>query len=299
MSLLVVGSIAFDTVETPFGRAEEVLGGSAIYFSHVASFFTNVRLCGIVGSDFPESNFEDLSQRGVDLDGLQRADGPTFRWSGRYVGDMSAAETLQTQLNVYGDFEPLLPESYRNSRFAFLANGPTDIQHTILDQLPESCFVLADTMNLWIQTQHDLVMKLLRRVSGMILNDGEARMLSGETNLIKAGNWIRQHGPEYVIIKKGEHGAIALGPDGFNLVPAFPAETVCDPTGAGDTFAGGLMGALAESGTVNGETMARALVYATVVASFTIEDFSLDRLRTLTRAEIDLRYDQFRKWMPR
>lgn len=299
MSLLVVGSIAFDTVETPHGRLVEGLGGSAMYFSYAASFFTPVRLCGIAGSDFPSHHLEALRLRNVDLDGFQTAEGKTFRWSGSYQGDMSTARTHETQLNVYGSFDPVLPESYHDTRYAFLANGPTDIQHKIIDQLDRDCIIFADTMNLWIDTQRKKVLELLERITGMVLNDSEARMLSGETSLVRACRWIQERGARYVVVKKGEHGALALAPEGFLVTPAYPAEKVFDPTGAGDSFAGALMGYIAGSGGLSKETFAQALLHGTVMASFTIEDFSLNRLAALTREDFDARLVAFKRCLPR
>jgi len=298
MSLLVVGSIAFDSVQTPYGAVENAIGGSAIYFSYAASFFSRVRLCGVAGSDFPAEQLDKLREKGVDLEGLQQVEGPTFRWAGKYEGAMNSAETIETQLNVYGKFKPELPQSYKDTKFAFLANGPTDIQHGIIDQLSPDCFIVADTMNLWIDTTRPLVLRLLERVNGMLLNDAEARMLSGETNLVKACRWVRDHGPDYVIVKKGEHGAISLGPDGFTLMPAFPTDAVCDPTGAGDSFAGAFMGKLAADGTVTKKNIETAMACATVMASFAIEDFSLRRLESLSKAEIDARLKAFTSSLP-
>ncbi|MBM4087777.1 MAG: sugar kinase [Planctomycetes bacterium] len=295
--LLVVGSVAIDSIETPHGKAPNVQGGSAVYFSYAASFFNPVRLVGVVGQDFPKA-FEDvLAARKIDLRGLERADGKTFRWSGRYEGAMNSAETLSVELNVFGNFEPKIPQAFRDSQFVFLANGGPDTQRHVLEQMRKPRFTLADTMNLWISETRPQLLKLLKLVDGIVLNDGEARMLTGESNLIKAGRAVRQLGPNTVIIKKGEHGSLLVDKDGLFGLPAYPAERVVDPTGAGDSFAGGLMGYLARQGKVTDANLRRAIAYGTVTASFTIEDFSLNRLRQIKLADIQRRFREFRAFV--
>ena len=297
MSLLVVGSIALDTVETPLGRAEETLGGSAVYFSTAAGFLTRVRLVGVIGSDFPEKHVRYLQERNIDLAGLQTCKGKTFRWSGRYQGDMNSAETVEVQLNVFGEFEPAIPAAYRDSQFVFLANGSPALQRHVLQQVKDAKFSVADTMNLWIRTTRPEVDALIRETDALFLNDGEARMLTGETNLVRAGRKIIEMGSKYVIIKKGEHGALLFADGRCYASPAYPTATVKDPTSAGDSFAGGIMGWLDSVGEVNAATLKRAMVYGTVLASFTVEDFSLERLGKLTRPEIEARVSEYRSMM--
>ncbi len=293
MSVLVVGSIAFDTVETPFGKVEGALGGSATFFSCAASLFTDIRLVGVIGRDFPEERLKIFSERGIDTAGLQIVDGDTFNWTGRYEGDMSQAETVEVNLNVFGTFDPILPDSYRDSEFVFLANGAPALQLKVLDQVQKPKLIVCDTMNLWIDTALDDLKALLRRVDGIILNDGEARMLTGQDNLVVAGRAIREMGPTFVVIKKGEHGGLAIVGDDIISLPAYPLPVVKDPTGAGDSFAGGFMGYLAEAGAIDAAAMKKAIAYGTVTASFTVEDFSLDRLHNVTREELDGRLAEF------
>lgn len=293
MSLLVVGSIALDTVETPFGLAEERLGGSAVYFSYAASFLTPVRLVGVVGDDFPDEHLDLIRSRDIDASGVQVRQGRTFRWSGRYEGDMNAAETLAVELNVFGEFEPEIPEAFRDSRFVFLANGSPVLQRHVLNQTPDTTFAAADTMNHWITDTRAEVEALVREADALFLNDGEARLLTAETNLVRAGNRILDMGAGVVVIKKGEHGALLFAEGGCFPVPAYPAVEVRDPTGAGDSFAGGVMGCLARAGEVTLETLKRAILYGTVLASFNIEDFSLERFKRLTLDEIEARVSEY------
>ncbi len=294
MSLLVVGTVAFDTVETPFGQVDRVLGGSASYFSCAASFFTPVRLVSIVGSDFPKEHVAFLQQHRVDTAGLANADGKTFHWTGRYQGDMNEAETLAVQLNVYGDFRPHVPKTFTDSRFVFLANGSPESQMSVLDQMQQPEFVVADTMNLWIKNTLDPLKKLLRRIDALVLNEGEAKMLSGERNLVAAAEHVLSLGPRIVIVKKGEYGAFLVTREGARFaLPAYPVAKVKDPTGAGDSFAGGVMGFLAQQERHDDATLRRAMVYGTVMASFVVEDFSLDAFRKLSDAKLRERYDQF------
>ena len=294
MSVLVVGSIALDTVETPYGTVEDALGGSAVYFSYAASFFAPVRLVGVIGQDFPEEFRQVFDGRDVDVSGLEVTEGKTFRWSGSYEGAMNAAETKWTELNVFGEFDPKVPAPFRDTPFVFLANGVPAVQRKVLEQVDRPKFVVADTMNLWINETRDDLVELLGMVDGIVLNDEEARMLTGEANLIRAGRAVSDLGPKTVIIKKGEHGSMLLGPDLFFAAPAFPAETVVDPTGAGDSFAGGMMGYLAGAGEVTPENLKRACIYGTIVASFNIEDFSLKRFQQIRREDIDRRFEEFR-----
>jgi len=294
MSLLVTGSIGIDNVTSPFGRAEGVLGGSAVYFSYVASFFTPVRLVGVVGDDFPEEFRRVVTQRKIDLAGLEvRKGSKTFRWTGRFEGAMNQAETVEVDLNVLAERGPKVPPAFADSEFVFLANTHPTLQRELLSQVRSPRLVVCDTMNLWIATQRDSLIETLGVVGGAILNDAEARMLTGRTNLIEAGEAIIKLGPRFVIIKKGEHGAMLITADHAIAVPAFPAKLVHDPTGAGDSFAGGVMGCLAAEGKTDLATLRQALVRGTVAASFTIEDFSLRRLQRLTREELIGRVNEY------
>jgi sugar/nucleoside kinase (ribokinase family) len=292
MSLLVVGTLAYDNVDTPGGSVREALGGAATYFAYAASFFTPVRLVGVIGDDFREEHKQLLAERGVDLSGLELRSGRSFRWSGRYVGDMSAAETLDTQLNVLAAYRPTVPERFRESRFVFLANSPPSLQAHVLDQMSPGAFVAMDTMNLWIETAREDLLRLLHRVDALLVNDQEARMIAGEPTLIRAGRALLKLGPKVVVVKKGEHGAFLFSPHFFYALPAYPTERVVDPTGAGDSFAGGVMGCLARAGAVNESQWKRALVYGAVIASFTVEDFSLERLRAIDRDDVERRFHE-------
>jgi sugar/nucleoside kinase (ribokinase family) len=294
MSVLVVGSIAFDSIETPHGRRDGAIGGSATYFAYAASHFTRVRCVSVVGEDFPTSAMDALRARGVDLDGVEIVKGgKTFRWSGRYHADMNTRETLETQLNTFGSFKPRVPASFRSTPFLFLANGGPDTQASVLDQVEKPVFVVADTMNLWIDIQRKELLDLLRRVDGIILNDEEARMLSGDRNLIAAGEKVLQMGPRVVLLKKGEHGCFLFSHFVKFALPAYPTSNVVDPTGAGDSFAGGFMGYLASTGNVTLGNMKRAMGYGTVTASIDVEDFSIDALQRCDRAEVERRYAEF------
>jgi sugar/nucleoside kinase (ribokinase family) len=296
MSVLVVGSIAIDAVKTPVEEHSELLGGSASYAALAASFFSPVRLVGIVGDDFPQSEFEFWKSRKIDAEGVQRANGKTFRWSGEYTWDLNTRETRSIALNVFENFKPILPESYRETDFVLLANIQPTLQSHVLDQMQRPRFVVADTMDLWIENARSDLDALLRRVDLLILNDSEAREMTKQTSLIKAGRSIRKMGPKYVAIKKGEHGALLFGEDDqFFSCGAYPLEDIHDPTGAGDTFAGGMAGNLA--GTVKNvqfNDLRRAMIYGSVLASFCVEAFSLERLRTLTMEEVRDRYETFK-----
>lgn len=294
MSLLVVGTVAFDSVETPFGKVDRVLGGSATYFSYAAAFFGPVRLVSVVGDDFPPGEVEAFRSRGIDTSGLVRRSGRTFSWSGRYEGDMNEAETLDVRLNVYGDFQPELPESYRDSRFVFLANGAPATQAAVLEQVSDPTWIVADTMNHWIDTARSDLLELLPRIDALVLNEGEAKMLTGERNLVQAGEKILQLGPQTVIVKKGEYGSFMLSKSGARFaIPAFPVPQVRDPTGAGDSFAGGMLGYLARHGQRDDGSIRRAMVFGTVMSSFVVEGFSPDPIRNLRPDEFWNRYHEF------
>ena len=294
MSLCVVGSIGLDTVETPFGKVEGALGGSAIFFSVAASRLTRVRLVGVAGTDLPDEHVRALEGMGVDLQGLERAECKTFFWHGRYSRDMNHRETIQVDLNVFGDFEPKIPESYRNSDLVFLANGSPATQAAVLDQMVKPRFTMMDTMDLWIETTRDELVALIRRVDSLVLNDSEVRMLTEREGLVSAARAVLEMGPSSVIVKKGEHGAFMVSRDGFFTVPAYPCEGVRDPTGAGDSFAGGLMGYLDRVGRTDAAALRTALAYGTVIASFTVEDFSIDGLRGLDMEKIESRLSDLR-----
>lgn len=297
MALIVTGTIGIDTVFTPAGHAERVLGGSGTYFSAAASFYTPVRLVAAVGDDFPPDFMGTLGHfRGVDLAGLEvRKGSKTFAWGGKYHPDMNGRDTLFTELGVLAEHPPAVPSAFRDSRFVFLANTHPGVQLGMLEQLPQRALTVADTMDLWINVAKADLLTLLTRVDGLVLNYDEAELLTGKKNTVSAGRAILALGPRFVVIKKGEHGALLVHRDGVAALPAFPTEDVVDPTGCGDTFAGGMMGSLAAAGTADSSfaTIRRALVHGTVIASFTIEAFSLDRLKRLTRAEIDARAEQY------
>jgi len=298
MSLLVVGSIGIDDIETPTAKRERIYGGSAIHFSFAASFFTTVRLVGVAGDDWPSECTEALSERGVDTIGLQiKPGGKTFRWGGKYSEDMNERETLFTELNVLGEFDPVVPELYRSCNVVFLANGVPQVQHKVMDQLPGAHLTVADTMDLWINMQRESLDALLKRLSGLVLNDAEARLLTGEHNLVTAGHRAREMGPKFVVIKKGEHGAMFFSEHETYVMPAYPTENVVDPTGAGDSFAGGMMGYLAEKNAFDPKTLKEALAYGMLTASFNVEDFSSDRMLRLTREELDQRMAEYRKML--
>ncbi len=295
MSLLVVGSIALDSVETPFGRRDEVLGGSATYFSAAASFFGPVRLVATVGEDFPEQHVDFLAGRGVDLSGLERRPGRTFRWRGRYEFDLNAAHTLETQLNVFADFRPELPAAFRDSEYVFLGNIDPDLQRQVLDQVRAPRFVACDTMNFWISSKRESLMRTLRRVDLLFVNDAEARQLAEEHNIVQAARRILTYGPRALVVKRGEYGALFFSGGHVFATSAYPLESIFDPTGAGDSFAGGFMGYLARTSGEDVPGMRRAIVVGSVLASFAVERFSLDRLRCLTGEEIHARYAEFRQ----
>jgi sugar/nucleoside kinase (ribokinase family) len=298
MSLLVVGTVALDTVETPASSRSEFLGGSAVHFSFAASFFTAARLVSVVGDDWPAGHTELLHSRGIDTSGLVVVPGgKTFRWTGRYHENMNDRDTLATHLNVYEDFDPLLPDDYRHAKYVFLANGSPQSQHKVLDQLHGAHLVVADTMNLWIDIAHDDLMKLFKRIDGLVLNDAEAKMLADTENLVAAGHAVRKMGPKFVIIKKGEHGAMFFAERETYVLPAFPTERVVDPTGAGDSFAGGMMGYLAERNAFDPLALKTALAYGILTASFSVEDFGLDRMKQIKRDDIERRMADYRRML--
>jgi sugar/nucleoside kinase (ribokinase family) len=298
MSLLVTGSIGVDTVETPAGRRDAVIGGSAVYFSYAASFFAPVRLVGVVGEDAPKELFSVFDGRDVDTGGLEvRKGSKTFRWHGSYVKDLNEAESIQTDLNVLAERAPKIPDNFRDSRYVFLANTHPVLQQEMLCCLKEPRLIVADTMNLWINTARADLVKLLGMIHGLVLNDGEARRLTEKKNLIEAARDVIKMGPKFVVIKKGEHGALLVsGKDTF-VLPAFPADKVVDPTGAGDSFAGGMMGYLATQGNFSPATIKRAMAFGTVVASYTIADFSLAGLQGTNRDQIDERWHHYKQAM--
>jgi sugar/nucleoside kinase (ribokinase family) len=299
MSLLVTGSIGIDTVETPFGKRDDVIGGSAIYFSYASSFFTPVRLVGVVGEDCPKPLLNVFEGRDVDTSGLEiRKGSKTFRWHGSYLKDMNEAETVEVDLNVLAERAPKIPESFLDSKYVFLANTHPALQQQMAASLKSARLIIADTMNLWIQTTRDELCKLLGMIHGLVLNDGEARLLTGKKHLIEAARDVLKMGPRFVVIKKGEHGCMLCTASDTFVLPAFPAEKVVDPTGAGDSFAGGMMGYLAtQGGSISPATIKRALAFGTVVASYTISDFSLGGLKSTSRDQIDERWLQFKQAM--
>lgn len=292
MSLLVIGTLAYDTIETAHDRREGVLGGSATYCALAACPFAPPRLVGVVGRDFRPEDRRLLEEGGVDTRGLEVADGETFRWAGRYEPDWNTRTTLATHLNVLENFDPKVPEEFTDSRFVFLANASPLVQARGLDQVERPEFVLADTMNLWIETAREELLALLRRIDAIVLNDEEARMLTGESNLIRAAGAVLGLGPRYVVLKKGEHGAFVMGDDVHFSLPAYPVRDVVDPTGAGDSFAGGFMGYLAEVGSADPAHLRRAMLHGTVTASFCVESFSVDGLVARSRGDLDGRYDE-------
>ena len=295
MSILVVGSVALDTVETPFGRAEDALGGSATFFSAAASLFGPVQLVGVVGSDYPVDALSFLAERGVDLGGLEHAPGESFRWSGAYSFDLNSRETLETRLGVFAEFQPKIPAGFRDAEWVFLGNIDPELQLGVLDQVHAPRFVACDTMNLWIDLKRERVLDLLKRVDLLLVNDAEARQLSGDFNLARAARWILERGPRYLVIKKGEHGAILFTPHSVFFAPGYPLEEVFDPTGAGDAFAGGFMGHLAQCGRADDGDLRRAVIYGSVLGSFAVEKFSVERFKELSMEEIEDRVRAFRE----
>jgi sugar/nucleoside kinase (ribokinase family) len=294
MSVLVVGSVALDTVKTPFGVGERVLGGSAVYFGAAASLLAPVQVVGVVGEDYPVDRLAFLSDRGVDLSGVETAPGESFFWAGEYSYDLNSRETLETKLGVFADFKPRIPAAFRDARIVFLGNIDPVLQMDVLDQVAAPSLVACDTMNYWISGSRDNLLKLLARVDVLMVNDSEVRELAGEPNLMKAARWVREQGPDIVVVKKGEHGAILFGPTGVFFTPGYPLEEVFDPTGAGDAFAGGFLGYLAHTGSMDPDDLRRAMVYGSVMGSYAVEAFSVDRFRTLDIQEVMDRVRDFR-----
>lgn len=295
--ILVVGSVALDSVETPFGKADEVLGGSATYFSVAASYFVTPRLVAVVGDDFPDVHVQLLRKHKIDLQGLVRADGRTFRWSGAYGFDLNTAQTRCTELNVFATFRPTIPTVFADSQYLFLANIDPELQLDVLRQMRRPRVVACDTMNYWIETKRESLTEVLANVDIAFMNEGEARQYAGESNLVRAAKKILALGPRFVAIKRGEYGALLFGEGSVFAAPAVPLEEVFDPTGAGDTFAGGFMGFLAHAERFDAVTLRKAVAYGSVMASFTVEDFSLRRLDRLTHPEIQERMASYRRML--
>lgn len=294
-SILVVGSVALDSVRTPFGNAKEALGGSATYFSVAASFFADVRVVAVVGEDFPEEHLAFLKSRSIDLEGLVRVPGRTFRWAGEYGFDLNEAKTLETQLNVFAAFQPEIPKAYTESELVFLANIDPDLQREVLGQVSSPRLVAADTMNYWIDGKPEALQETLKSVDILLINDAETRQLADEPNLVRAAQKVLGWGPTSLVIKRGEYGALMVRKGGWFAAPALPLDSVFDPTGAGDCFAGGFIGYLANTMNFEEQNIRKAIVMGSVMASFNVEAFSLDRLRRLTYPEIEARYKAFKR----
>ena len=295
MTLLVVGSVALDSIFTPFGETADALGGSAVFFSVAGAILHPVRVVGVVGSDYPMQELERLAPRGIDWSGVEHAAGESFRWKGKYSYDLQSRETLETRLGVFAAFQPKLPAHFRTSEFLFLGNIDPELQLGVLDQVPTAQLVACDTMNYWIQGKRDALMALLRRVDILMVNDSEARELSGDWNIHRAGRWILKHGPKRVVIKQGEYGALLMGGEQTFFTPAFPLEEVFDPTGAGDAFAGGFMAYLARSGAVSDVEFRRAMVYGSVMGSFAVSQFGINGFEGVTRDQVERRARAFRQ----
>ncbi|HEX3033830.1 MAG TPA: PfkB family carbohydrate kinase [Thermodesulfobacteriota bacterium] len=295
MSVLVVGSVALDTIETPFGNRKDVLGGSASYFSFAASLFTDVKIVAVVGDDFPEEHMQLFRSRRVDLKGLQKAQGRTFRWHGRYGYDLGEPETIGTYLNVFKRFDPVMPDGYRDSEYVFLANIDPELQLNVLKQVKKPRVVACDTMNYWIENKPQELKEVLKHVNIFIVNDSETRELAKEPRIIRAARDVLDMGPDVLIVKRGEYGALMFSKEGIFWSPSYPLEEVIDPTGAGDTFAGGFMGYIASNNLSDSREFRRAVIHGSVVASFTVEDFSLNRLASLEKSEIETRFEAFLK----
>ncbi|MBI4526901.1 MAG: sugar kinase [Deltaproteobacteria bacterium] len=293
MSILVVGTVAFDSIETPSGSAERVLGGSASYFAVAASFFSSVRIVGVVGQDFPQEYLDLFARRGVDLEGLAKKQGATFHWRGRYHEDLNVRDTMELHLNVLSGFVPNLPESYKDAEYVFLGNIDPSMQMEVMSQLREVRLLACDTMDHWIQGSRHELSRVLGRIEMLVINDSEARLLSGDHNIVKAARTILKMGPKRVLIKRGEYGVLQFSDSSIFATPAYPLEEVFDPTGAGDSFAGGFLGQLARSRDHSERGLRRAIVYGSVVASFAVEDFGLQRLLALSLPEIEERYRRF------
>ncbi len=295
MSLLVVGSVALDSIFTPVGETADALGGSAVFFSVAGSILHPVRVGGVVGRDYPVHELDRLAARGIDWSGVERAEGESFRWKGKYSYDLQSRETLETRLGVFAHFQPKLPDAFRDAQYLFLGNIDPELQLGVLEQVPNAKLVACDTMNYWIQGKRDALMALLKRVDILLVNDGEARELSGDWNIHRAGRWILQNGPKRVVIKQGEYGALLMSEGRTFFTPAFPLEEVFDPTGAGDAFAGGFMGYLARHGTLNDEEFRRAMIYGSVMGSFAVSQFGINGFNDVTSAQVEKRARAFRE----
>jgi sugar/nucleoside kinase (ribokinase family) len=293
MSILVVGTVAFDSIETPFGSAERILGGSASYFALAASCFTSVRIVGVIGDDFPDEHLELFRRRNIDTDGIKREKGDTFHWRGRYHEDINVRDTLELHLNVLSGFVPRLPERYRDAEYVFLGNIDPLMQLEVLNQIHHMKLVVCDTMDHWIRESADNLQKVLKRIEMLVINDSEARLLSGQSNVVRAARAILKMGPKVVLIKRGEYGVLQFSDSQVFATPAYPLEEVFDPTGAGDSFAGGFLGQLARSGDASQRGIRRAIVYGSVVASFAVEDFGVKRLTTASLPDIEERFERF------
>lgn len=295
MSILVVGSIALDTVETPFGKVEEALGGAAVYFSYAASFFNHVRLVGVIGEDFPHEHISLLEDRDIDLGGLERAQGSTFRWTGHYDYDLNEAHTLDTQLNVFETFTPKIPEAFKDSDLVFLANIQPELQLKVAEQVSSPRIIACDTMNFWIEGAYDALRETLKKVNILVINDAEARELAREPSLVKAARQILKWGPDTLVVKRGEYGVLMFNDHSVFSAPAYPLEDVFDPTGAGDTFAGGFMGYLSTQEEIDEASIRQAIIFGSTLASFNVEDFSLNRMKKLDMKDILKRFSEFKQ----
>lgn len=295
MSILCVGSVALDSVETPFGKAERVVGGSAVYFAAAATLFQPVRLVGVVGQDYPMEALDFIARRRGDLSGVEQVDGDSFFWAGRYHFDLNTRDTLETRLGVFADFQPRIPDAWREARHVFLGNIDPALQHDVLDQVAAPELVVCDTMNFWIEGARDRLLGLLERVDILVVNDEEVRQLAGEPNLLRAARWVQERGPRAVVVKKGEHGAMLFADGWLFFVPGYPLETVFDPTGAGDAFAGGFMGSLTQAGSLDPHDLRLAMVYGSALGSFAVERFSVERLVDLEAADVRRRVQEFRE----
>ena len=293
MSILVVGTVAFDSIETPFGSAERILGGSASYFALGASFFAPVRIVGVIGQDFPQEYLDLFTQRNIDLEGVKKESGDTFHWRGRYHEDINVRDTLELHLNVLAGFVPDLPERYRDAEYVFLGNIDPLMQLEVLNQIRRMRLVVCDTMDHWIRENPEGLRQVLKRIEMLVINDSEARLLSGQSNIVRAAREILKMGPKVVLIKRGEYGVLQFSDSSIFATPAYPLEEVFDPTGAGDSFAGGFLGQLARSGDLSQQGIRRAIVYGSVVASFTVEDFGVKRLANVALRDIEERYKSF------
>ncbi|HXY19851.1 MAG TPA: PfkB family carbohydrate kinase [Gemmatimonadales bacterium] len=294
MSLLVVGSVALDSVETPFGRTENAVGGSAVFFGVAGSLLYPVQMVGVVGRDYPMAELKRLAERGLDLRGVTVADGESFRWAGKYGFDLSTRDTLETRLGVFANFRPVIPEAFRDAEYVFLGNIDPELQLEVLEQVRKPKVVACDTMNYWIQGKRTALMKLLEHVDVLLVNDSEVRELSGDWHIHRAARWVLNHGPKFVVVKKGEHGAVLVEKDRIFYVPAFPLDDVFDPTGAGDSFAGGFMAQIARTGDVSDPGLRLAMVYGSAMGSFAVERFSVGRFEEITLADVVARVRAYR-----